>query len=77
MAEEAGRKRDKEELASAQAAECQELIETVTKAAALEDVGSLDRLASTSRDSRATSRHGADHLAIETTKAGAHIHPQP
>ena len=36
--EEAGRKRDKEELASAQAAECQELIETVTKAAALEDV---------------------------------------
>ena len=38
MAEEAGRKRDKEELASAQAAECQELIETVTKAAALEDV---------------------------------------
>ena len=38
LASEEARKRDKEELASAQAAECQELIETVTKAAALEDV---------------------------------------
>ena len=38
-------------------------------AAALEDVGSLDRLASTQRDSRATSRHGATVVKREAVFA--------
>ena len=47
-------------------------------AAALEDVGSLDRLASTSRDSRATSRHGATvvkRAAVFAVRPGVYAAP--